>query len=169
MQDYYDPIDEHFFEMVESAHLANMEKRLKTNQGEVASWRDIEYVLNHIPNHPKALWYLIRFSREFKDYKPQDADVFFEKAIQWSPEEPNTRVLYGLHLQKYPKLKEVIEQYNIALKYDPNHVEAHYNLGLALLEAGDIDSAKLHAKKAYELGYPLPGLREKLKKLNAWP
>ncbi len=40
--------------------------------------------------------------------------------------------------------------------------EICYNLGLISLEMGDIDEAEEFAQLAYQLGYPLPGLRTKL-------
>lgn len=40
--------------------------------------------------------------------------------------------------------------------------ELEYYLGLALLDAGQHDAARVHAKRAYELGFPLPALRNRL-------
>lgn len=40
--------------------------------------------------------------------------------------------------------------------------EIHYFLGMAYVKRKDFDRAAEHAKRAYELGYPLPGLRNKL-------
>lgn len=42
--------------------------------------------------------------------------------------------------------------------------ELEYHLGLALLDAGQIDEALIHAKRAYELGFTLPALRDRLRK-----
>ena len=44
----------------------------------------------------------------------------------------------------------------------------HYNLGLALIEVGRVDDALMHAQLAYKAGFPLPGLREKLKRMGKW-
>jgi len=46
--------------------------------------------------------------------------------------------------------------------------EISYNLGLICLELKDFDAATTYAKRAYELGYPLPGLKNKLQKLGRW-
>jgi Flp pilus assembly protein TadD len=46
--------------------------------------------------------------------------------------------------------------------------EIQYNLGLLSVETGDLDDAVVHAQRAYELGHPLPGLRNKLTKLGVW-
>jgi tetratricopeptide (TPR) repeat protein len=38
----------------------------------------------------------------------------------------------------------------------------HYLLGLVLMDLKDFPAAQDHARRAYELGYPLPGLRDRL-------
>lgn len=47
--------------------------------------------------------------------------------------------------------------------------EINYNLGLLLVDLKDYDGAVERAKRAYELGYPLPGLKNKLVRLRRWP
>lgn len=47
--------------------------------------------------------------------------------------------------------------------------EINYNLGLLLVEMKDYDGAVERAKRAYQLGYPLPGLKNKLVRLAKWP
>lgn len=49
---------------------------------------------------------------------------------------------------------------------DGDSAEIHYFLGLLLVEENKIDEAVLHARRAYELGYPLPGLMAKLERLG---
>ena len=46
--------------------------------------------------------------------------------------------------------------------------EIHYNLGLIYLELGDADRALEQAHAAYALGYPLPGLRNRLQRMGKW-
>jgi hypothetical protein len=43
-----------------------------------------------------------------------------------------------------------------------------YNLGLAYVEIKRYPEALEAAHKAYALGFPLPGLRDRLKSVNAW-
>ena len=43
-----------------------------------------------------------------------------------------------------------------------NSAELHYTLGLVLVELHDYAGATEHAEKAYAMGYPLPGLKERL-------
>jgi len=67
---------------------------------------------------------------------------------------------------KLDKAIEVMNQANAAT--GGQSAEVQYNLGLINLEAGHVDAAVDNAKHAYELGYPLPGLRNKLEKLGRW-
>lgn len=46
--------------------------------------------------------------------------------------------------------------------------EIHYNLGLIELELGNKQAAVEHAKKAYALGHPLPGLQRRLERAGLW-
>jgi hypothetical protein len=43
-----------------------------------------------------------------------------------------------------------------------------YNLGLVLFDMKLYEDAKARAVAAYELGYPLPGLRRKLERIGKW-
>ena len=45
-----------------------------------------------------------------------------------------------------------------------NSAELHYFLGLMYVEKNNLELAKKHAAYAYELGYPLPGLKAKLRR-----
>jgi tetratricopeptide (TPR) repeat protein len=46
--------------------------------------------------------------------------------------------------------------------------DLNYNLALILLDLKENDAALKHAQRAYSLGYPLPGLRNRLKQLGIW-
>ncbi|MGZ8254660.1 MAG: ABC transporter permease, partial [Burkholderiaceae bacterium] len=44
----------------------------------------------------------------------------------------------------------------------------HYNLGLLYLDLKDYDRSVQHARKAYDLGAPLQGLKNKLAQAGKW-
>jgi hypothetical protein len=46
--------------------------------------------------------------------------------------------------------------------------EVQYNLGLINLELGNTEGARANARTAYALGYPLPGLKNLLRKKGEW-
>ncbi|MET0101179.1 MAG: hypothetical protein ABW078_05545 [Sedimenticola sp.] len=85
------------------------------------------------------------------------------------PDYPGSYQLMSLILRDAGQLKESLD---ILLKGNEatggDSAELHYFLGLAYLMLDDVKSAKKHADKAYTLGYPLPGLRNKLKKKGVY-
>lgn len=72
----------------------------------------------------------------------------------------------------YRKRKEMDLARDILLRGDKategQSGELKYNLGLILLEIGDVNGALEQAHIAYAAGYPLPGLKNKLKRLGRW-
>jgi Flp pilus assembly protein TadD len=58
---------------------------------------------------------------------------------------------YGSTLQKEGRLDEAVEQYKIALRFNPNHAEAHMNLGVALSAQAKFDAALPHMETAVRL------------------
>ena len=61
-----------------------------------------------------------------------------------------------------------LEQFRRGLELAPDNANLHYNIGLTYFELKDYDNALVHAKRAYELGFPLPGLRNKLQAAKRW-
>jgi tetratricopeptide (TPR) repeat protein len=88
--------------------------------------------------------------------------------MQFNPRDGMVPLIYGIHLHKVRKLDEALKLYKAAEKLEPRASEVHYNLGLLYVDKKDYRQAVLHAKKAYQLGYPLPGLRNKLISLGVW-
>jgi tetratricopeptide (TPR) repeat protein len=62
--------------------------------------------------------------------------------------------------KQYAKARDVLVAGNEATGGESP--EIHYFLGLVLVDLKDYERAREHAARAYELGYPLPGLRDKL-------
>ena len=88
-----------------------------------------------------------------------------EQAAERRPEEPMT---YSALATIYRERKRLDLARDVLMRGDKvlagHSAEIQYNLGLVLLELGDIDGAQACARKAYELGHPLPGLRNKLRR-----
>lgn len=59
-----------------------------------------------------------------------------------------------------PEARRVLEEGDQAL--GGQSAVIHYFLGLVLLDLKEFAAAQEHARQAYELGYPLPGLRQRL-------
>lgn len=84
--------------------------------------------------------------------------------------QPTTDILYSAAATMQRKLGQKVEAKNTlerGLAAVPGEsAEINYNLGLICLELGEVDDAVRYAEKAYKLGFPLPGLRSKLRKLG---
>ncbi len=101
--------------------------------------------------------------------KPDEAEQFLQKSIQAQPRRPEPYLMLALLRRKAHKLAEardILRQADEAT--DRRSVDIQYNLGLISAELGDFDDAVANAKKAYAKGYPLPGLKEKLRKVGHW-
>ncbi len=180
--DYYDPKNwvpvrgskhGHLINLVESAHFtSNVENLISGQSGPIAN--DIDYTLKRIPNHPRALLAVSRFQREGrKSTLPNDpkytVDCYFDRAIRFRPKNATTHMLYAIHLHKVKNYVKAEKEYLISESLNPDDPEIHYNMGLFYYDRKQYKKAKYHAKKAYAKHYPLPGLKNKLKKINAWP
>ena len=80
-----------------------------------------------------------------------------------NPKDAMVPMIEGLYYYRLGRLAEARKFLGVAVKMDSSNAEIHYNLGLVLFEMGDYGEAREHARRAYALGYPLPGLRNKLK------
>jgi tetratricopeptide (TPR) repeat protein len=101
--------------------------------------------------------------------KPDEAEAALKRSIDAQPSRAEPYVMLAMIKRKAKKLPEALAVMKQA--DDVAHgqsAEIQYNLGLINLEIGDKDAAVANAKKAYGLGYPLPGLKNKLRKLGRW-
>ena len=104
---------------------------------------------------------------KYAEGKFDEAIELLEQVAAQKPEEPMT---YSALATLYRERKRLDLARDVLLRGDKmvegRSAEIQYNLGLVLLELGDIEEAQIAARKAYELGYPLPGLRNKLKRMG---
>jgi tetratricopeptide (TPR) repeat protein len=92
-----------------------------------------------------------------------EAEAAFSEAIQTHPESPvgyQGKALLYRQQRRYSDARDVLEKADVAT--EGKSPEVHYFLGLVLLDLKDYEGARSHAERAYELGYPLPGLARKL-------
>ena len=130
---------------------------------------DLHWTLERWPNHYLALQAIQRYEAgggHADMYVP--VSCYFQRAKWFVPDDANILVLHGIYEHKKGH-DDLAEQYWIrALQIDDNAVEAHYNLGLLYFSQKSFSRSIEHAQLAYELGYPLPGLRTKLMKQGYW-
>lgn len=100
----------------------------------------------------------------------QNGDVnkamqFLNEAMQAQPSASAPYVVAAViyrDANQFDKAIEVLVRGSEAT--DGQSAEIEYVLGLTYIEVNDLDSAVVHARQAYRLGYPLPGLARKLKR-----
>jgi tetratricopeptide (TPR) repeat protein len=176
--DYNDPSElaRHRLHLAEGAHFTqSVRAGIAGNAGSLVG--DLNFVLNVFPNHPYALSVMAEvqqrpgFSRRHelrRDRYYPTINCYFKRALQIAPYDPNVYLVLAIYQHKLKKYDVAKGHYLQAIALNPAAAEAHYNLGLLLVTMGQLKDALKHAHAAYALGFPLPGLREKLKRKGAW-
>lgn len=150
-------------------HVALALRRMDEGDFSAPVIHDLHWTLERWPNHYLALQAIQRYEAGGGDadlYVP--VSCYFQRARLFVPDDANILVLHGIYEFKKGH-DDLAEQYWIrALQIDDNAIEAHYNLGLLYFSQKSFSKSVEHARLAYELGYPLPGLRAKLMKQGYW-
>ncbi len=166
-----------YYNQVIGAHFTESVRRGERGNTAVNVMGDLSYVLNRFPNHPEALMVVSRVQRRpgFSlqqgtrvDYRWTSAECFLERARIFAADDPVVWGLSAIHYQALKKFDDAEAFYRQALKLSPDNPEIHYNLGLLYADREQWPQAREHAEIAYQKGYPLPGLRDRLKRANAW-
>jgi len=132
---------------------------------------DLDYALRAFPNHHRALNAVGRYllKNPSVGVPPYfNADCYFNRAMRWRPRDGTVRMIYGTYLFKSGEREAALKRYEEALALMPDSAEVHYNMGLLEVELERFDAALEHAHKAYALGYPLEGLKNRLKRAGKW-
>lgn len=141
---------------------------------------EFDYTLRAIPNHPYALHSVIELEIAARQYTqttniPRSSldlvppECYLQRALVFRPKQAHIPLLFGLYLHKLGIREQAMKYYQQSLGLQPENAEAHYNTGLLYFDMKDYANSKIHARRAYQLGYPLPGLRKKLVSVGQWP
>lgn len=159
---------------VESRHFTSDVENLISGKSSTIPG-DIDYTLRASPNHHRALMAISKWEHRQRKKNPYyktryySVECYFDRAIRFTKgKDPAVFLVYAIHYHmnnKYPKAEE---QYKKAIALNPEYAEAYYNYGLLLYETKKYDDAVINAKKAYALGYQLPGLKNMLEKEKKW-
>lgn len=170
--DYTNPVHvrEHL-PIVDSIHFTREVEALVEGSGTGNVPLDLDYVLRAFPNHHRALYAMARLQLE--KGRPsrstyRTADCYFFRAMQFKPDDGMVYLVFGTYLQRKGEVEQALENYQKALALAPESAEAHYNIGLLHFKNKNYDAAVESARRAYEFGYPLPGLRNQLIRVGRW-
>lgn len=158
--------------IVEGAHFLPFVENLTRGNTSTTPGGDIDYTLRASPNHHRALLAMIKLASREKRDKPigtrYTIACWLDRAERFAPDDAMVKTIYGTYLLQRGKGSEGAKKLEEALELAGDNVNIHYNLGLAYVDLKDYDKALASAHKAYQLGFPLPGLRNKLKKVGYW-
>jgi tetratricopeptide (TPR) repeat protein len=119
------------------------------------------------PVHWKMLTIQARILYE-RGNKAQGIDAL-KQIVRKQPDLADSYAVLGNFLYKDGKLDEARDVLQTGLEKVPKPTsEMHYFLGMILFKQGSFEGAREQAQKAYALGYPLPGLRNRLKAAGHW-
>lgn len=158
--------------LVDNAHFTReVEQLIRGNtSGDPAG--DLDYTLRAFPNHPRALRSLMEWGFKKKSDHPKGTNwpvwCYFDRAIRFQPDDAQVKMLYGIYLQRKGNYQESVQQLLNAEKLAGDNANIHYNIGLVYLDLGDYERSLEHAHRAYLLGFPLEGLRNRLKRVGKW-
>lgn len=176
--DYTKPDQKLRLRIVNEHHFTpNVENHIKGQESSVTG--DLNYTLMAGPNHHPALLSLVRFQikldkklldfRDDKIKKPSTpVECYFQRAINFSPDDAVTYSLFGYFLKTINRLEEAKKYYEKALELSPENSKIAYSFSLLLIDLKQYEKAVSYAKIAYKKGKPPAGLRDKLDKLGVW-
>jgi len=159
-------------DLVEGAHFTGEVEALERGHTAAMPGHDLDYTLRAFPNHHRALNAMARYQIRFPGGVPPEAaytaECYFERATRFAPDDAIVRMLRGIYYAKTGKNQKALDDYKYTLKTLPDSSQVHYNIGLLYVKLKDFEMARKHAKRAYEIGFPLPGLRDQLKRAGEW-
>ena len=165
--DYSDAQYQEHIRGMERNHLNPDVENLVKGQTTAAPGGDLRFLIATVPNHHRALAALMRLALRDHTEMPAESGPYtvrcwLQRATVFSPKDGTPFLLSGVYLASNGLQREALEQLQRAVRLLPDSAEVEYNLGLVYFNLQDYQTSRVHAQRAYELGFPLPGLRRKL-------
>lgn len=159
------------FYLVEMAHFTpEVESGSNGSTGQLGG--DLDYTLRAIPNHHRALATMARVAVRTKSVHLPGAkypvECYFERAMRFTPNDGGVRAEFGNYMFALGKSDKAFAAFREAAEMEPENAAINYNLGLAYFQKKNYTESLAFAKKAYALGFPLPGLKNKLVAAGKW-
>ncbi|HWR81594.1 MAG TPA: hypothetical protein VN303_15505 [Pseudomonas sp.] len=158
--------------LVEGAHFTPKVESLRGGNTSITAGGDMNYTLKVFPNHHRALMAVIKLSEKEKTDKPRDmiytVACWFDRAERFRPDDGTVKMLHGIYLIRKGKAQAAADKLEQASALAGDNANITYNLGLAYFDLKQYDKSLASAHAAYALGFPLPGLRDKLKRAGKW-
>jgi tetratricopeptide (TPR) repeat protein len=168
--DYRTPDPDQLY-LVEMAHFTeDVQQGIKGNTGTLGA--DLDYTLRAFPNHTKALATMARVALRQKTPQLPGAryavECYFERAVRFKADDGTAWAAYGQYLYQLGQTERALPLLKKAAELAPENASVNYNAGIAYAHMKNYPLAVQHAKKAYQLGFPLNGLRKMLVDAGKW-
>lgn len=162
---------EHKIPLVEQYHFTPPVEKLEHGQSGPLG-NDLDYTLRRIPNHHRALYSMLSLAiRDKTDTPPHSTytmQCWFQRAKKFAPKDGVVWMLQGIYQNKLGHHKQAIALMQKGAEIEPKNPNIHYNLGLLYADAEEYEKAREQAHIAYQAGFPLPGLKQKLIAVGQW-
>jgi tetratricopeptide (TPR) repeat protein len=170
---YNDPEVQPRIRAIEGNHMPESVIRLERGSKTINVGGEIRFILRNVPNHHVALGLALRLAQKVKsehpvEMEPYAVECWLHRATVFAPSDGIPRLVYGIHLGRLGKVDAAIDELTRADELVPDNSNVTYNLGLMYLQKKDYERAREYAKRAYAMGFPLPGLRQKLTEAGHW-
>jgi len=158
--------------IVETFHLTPNVVNLISTQSAGTIGGDLDYTLRAFPNHHRALMAMAKLGEKEKAAKPRGAtygvQCYFQRALRFRDDDATVKMIYASYLAKNGNRVEALSQLDEAARLESDNANIAYNTGLIYFDLKDYEKSLFYAHRAYGLGFPLPGLRNKLKRAGKW-
>jgi tetratricopeptide (TPR) repeat protein len=160
-----------------AARLAQVEKASFTSEVEsgalgLAGAAALDATLAAFPNHAPALNALTRLAlKEKRATLPgmkYPVECYYDRAQRFTPDDAAVYAAYASYLYGLGLNDKAVEMYVRAVELDGRNAVIQYNLGLAYFRLNNYELANKYAQRAYNAGFPLPGLRTMLQSAGKW-
>ncbi len=159
-------------ELVEGTHFTPAVENLIKGNTSLGPGGDLTYTLNVFPNHHRALMSMMKLALREKRSRPTESqrtmECWFDRGERYAPDDAMVKIIHGLYLTKTGKPAEARDKLDEARALGLMDANAYYNLGLGYFDLQQYDKALESAHAAYAQGFPLPGLRDKLRRAGKW-
>jgi tetratricopeptide (TPR) repeat protein len=145
--------------------------RIEGMQGNVVA--GFAYTLRALPNHHLALEGMERISVRRSFAEKLEGSIYrlecwFLRAIEMAPDDGIVRALYGLYLARRKRGPDAEAQLAEAERLAPDDPNALIQMASAYLTLARYADAQRLAQRAYDNGYPLYGLRDRMVAMGKW-
>lgn len=164
-------VDDAHFSQEYDAYLKGQKKSSRI-MNELPPAAGFGYTLWAFPNQPRALAAMEDLGIRHKTEKPPGAMLrvhcWFQRAVRFAPDDELVRAIYGYYYSRRGKPAEARAQLEKATSVGSSNSSVYVYSAFAYIEIKDYEKAQEAAKTAYQLGYSLPGLRNRMKREGKW-